>query len=218
MTRKIFWEDPYQTKCTAKVREINGNKVKLDQTIFFAFSGGQESDQGTIGGITVVNAVKFGDKESIIDIEYELKKEPSFKGGDEVEIIINGERRAKLRNLHSAAHILYYFITDKIGPIKIIGSHIAEDKARIDFRYDKPITEVIVEIEKEVNIFLGQAHSILMKEDPEKKDLRWWTCGKWKMPCGGTHPKSTKEIGKIELRRKNIGAGKERIEIRLKED
>jgi len=88
----------------------------------------------------------------------------------------------------------------------------------IDFRYDKPITEVIVEIEKEVNIFLGQAHSILMKEDPEKKDLRWWTCGKWKMPCGGTHPKSTKEIGKIELRRKNIGAGKERIEIRLKED
>lgn len=35
------------------------------------------------------------------------------------------------------------------------------------------------------------------------------------VPCGGTHPKSTKEIGKVQLKRKNIGSGKERIEVVL---
>lgn len=42
-----------------------------------------------------------------------------------------------------------------------------------------------------------------------------WVCGEIKMPCGGTHVKSTDEIGKVKLKRKNIGRGKERIEIRV---
>lgn len=216
MTKKIFWQNPYQTECTAIVREMNGNKIKLDQTIFFAFSGGQESDEGTIGGMKVINAIKQGDKESIIDIEYEVEKTPDFKVGDEVEVKINGQRRASLRNLHSAAHIAYYFIADELGKVKIMGSNIAEDKARIDFLYDKPITNFLSQIEDKVNHFLKEDHAIVMKNDDEKPDLRWWTCGEWKMPCGGTHPKFTKEIGSIELRRKNIGFGKERIEIRLR--
>ncbi|MDO8656952.1 MAG: alanyl-tRNA editing protein, partial [Nanoarchaeota archaeon] len=48
-------------------------------------------------------------------------------------------------------------------------------------------------------------------------DLWWWQCGEWKMPCGGTHPRTTGEIGALTLKRKNIGKGKERIEIFLKE-
>ncbi|PIY59962.1 alanyl-tRNA editing protein, partial [Candidatus Woesearchaeota archaeon CG_4_10_14_0_8_um_filter_47_5] len=64
MTQKLFWQDPYQTECTARVTSLENTgetiKVKLDQTIFFAFSGGQESDNGTIGEVPVVNAVKHG--------------------------------------------------------------------------------------------------------------------------------------------------------------
>ena len=63
MTQKLFWQDPYLTECTSKVTSIDGNKVKLDQTIFYAFSGGQQSDEGTINDIKVINAVKEGDKE-----------------------------------------------------------------------------------------------------------------------------------------------------------
>ena len=74
MTKKLFWKDPYQTTCTAKVTQINGNIIMLDQTIFYAFSGGQESDSGTINGIKVINATKIGDKENIIDIEYLLTR------------------------------------------------------------------------------------------------------------------------------------------------
>ncbi len=39
-TEKLFWNDPYQTHCIARVVAINGTKVKLDHTIFYAFSGG----------------------------------------------------------------------------------------------------------------------------------------------------------------------------------
>ncbi|MDP3734393.1 MAG: alanyl-tRNA editing protein [Nanoarchaeota archaeon] len=215
MTKKLFWQNPYLTECKAKVVSIAGNKVKLDQTIFFAFSGGQESDHGTIGGINVISAVKQGDKESILDIEYELEKEPDFKVGDEVVVKINGERREKLRKIHSAAHIVYYFVIEKLGKLKIIGSNIAEEKARIDFLYDQPLNDVLPEIQDKVNKFLQENHAIITKDDEQKPNLRWWNCEEWEMPCGGTHPKSTGEIGNLELQRKNIGSGKKRIEIRL---
>ncbi|MBI2102716.1 alanyl-tRNA editing protein [Candidatus Woesearchaeota archaeon] len=213
MTIKLFWQDPYLTECTATVTEINGNKINLDQTIFFAFSGGQASDEGTISGITVSEAVKQGDKENIIDIEYTLGKEPSFKVGDTVTIKINPERRRKLRNLHSAAHILYYLTEDVIGKVKIIGSNIAPEKARMDFLYEKPLNEVIPQLESKMNLFIQEDHHIIMKNNEEKQDLRWWTCGEWKMPCGGTHVRSSGEIGSITLKRVNVGKGKERIEI-----
>src|SRR3989338_10817086 len=115
MTEKLFWEDPYATMCKAKVTVIEGNKVKLDRTIFYAFSGGQESDSGTIGGIAVIEAVKQGDKENIIDIVYTLEHEPDFNVGDEVDVQIDPIKREKLRRLHSAAHVLYYLIIEQLG-------------------------------------------------------------------------------------------------------
>ena len=170
-----------------------------------------------IGGVNVIQATKQGDKENIIDIEYELEQNPPFKVGDKVEIIINSERRRKLRNLHSAAHIVYYLFTEKHGKQKIIGSNIAEDKARIDLEYEKPIQELLPELEQEMNKCLASGQEIIRIPDEKSPDLWWWICGKWKMPCGGTHPHNTREIGLIRLKRKNIGKGKERIEIYLQE-
>ncbi|MBU1111391.1 MAG: alanyl-tRNA editing protein [archaeon] len=219
-TKKLFWEDPYQTECKAKVTSIDGNKVKLDQTIFFAFSGGQESDSGTIAGYNVLNAVKLGDKENIIDIEYELELKESgesinLKVGDEIEVKIDAEKRMKLMKLHSAAHAVYYFMIEAIGKHKIIGSNITSDKARVDFAYEKSIGEVLLEVEEKVNVFMAEGHAIESKDDENNPDLKWWTCSGWKMPCGGTHVKNTSEIGNIQLKRKNLGAGKERVEVLL---
>ena len=56
---------------------------------------------------------------------------------------------------------------------------------------------------------------IVMESDNPKSDLQWWTCGLWKMPCGGTHVRNTSEIGQLRLTRKNKGKGRERIEIYL---
>lgn len=213
MLVKLFWRNPYLTQCKAKVMSVDGRKVKLDQTVFFAFSGGQESDEGTIGGLRVISAVKQGDKEAVIDIEYELESLPLFNVGDEVEVKIDSVRRSILRRLHSAIHLVYYLLSEKVGALKVVGSHISSEKGRIDVLSTSSLGDILPEIEKSVNTFIEENHPVITKEDSAKPDLRWWSCGKWTMPCGGTHVRSTQEIGRIVLKRKTKGAGKERIEI-----
>jgi len=60
VTRKLFWTDPYQATLTTTVLRVDGERLWLDDTIFYAFSGGQESDVGTIGGWTVRQAEQLG--------------------------------------------------------------------------------------------------------------------------------------------------------------
>lgn len=209
--KKLFY-DPYLTECKSVVNKISGNKVWLEQSCFFAFSGGQASDSGTIGEILVQEAIKDGD-----EIYYILEKEPDFKKGDTVKVRIDKERRSRLMRLHSSAHIVWHFLFNKIGRQKLIGSNMHPDKARLDIIFERPLTEIIAGLEKQVNDFISESHTIQTYPSKENPEKRLWKCDgiDLEMPCGGTHPKSTQEIGPVKLRRKNIGAGKERIEITL---
>lgn len=219
MVEKIFYEDAYAKEAEAKVTKIEGNRVWLDRTIFFAFSGGQESDSGKINNIKLTDVQKEG--EEIVHI---LEKEPDFKEGDTVKLKLDWERRYNLMKLHSAAHIVFGFLGPKMSKPKIIGSHISADKARIDFDYPENIKPLLGGTEEEVNKILSQKLVINTFDDPDVKGKRWWKMvfGEkltdmqvMKMPCGGTHVKNTEEIGNIKLKRVNIGKGKERVEIML---
>lgn len=208
---KIFWKDPYKKECIGVVEKIDGRKVVLNQSIFFAFSGGQASDKGSINGIEVEKAEKED------EIIYTLKEEPDFSEGAEVEVKIDWDFRYKLMKLHSAAHIVYEVFTEIVGKKKIIGSNISDKKARIDFEMDENLNEYLPEIEEKTNEIIEKDLEIKTYEDENESGKRWWEIpGKWKMPCGGTHVKKTGEIGGVKLKRKNIGAGKERVEIYLK--
>ena len=68
MTDKIFWQNPYLTELDTHITGVNGDAVTTAATIFYAFSGGQESDAGTIGGHTVREARKDG-----MEIVYSLE-------------------------------------------------------------------------------------------------------------------------------------------------
>ncbi len=211
MVVKLFWQDQYMKECYSKVTAIEDSKVWLDQTVFFAFSGGQASDKGTINNINVLEAVAQGEDE----IYYILEKEPDFSVGDNVKVEIDWEHRFKLMRLHSAAHIVYYYFIEKAGKQKVIGSNISIDKARLDFAYDESVGPLLEEIQEKTSKTIDEGIDIKTFEDEKDPTRRLWECGKWLMPCGGTHVKNTKEIGQIKLKRKNIGAGKERIEVIL---
>ncbi|YCO05211.1 alanine--tRNA ligase-related protein [Vibrio sp. VNB-15] len=88
MTYKVFWDDPYQVELDSTVSSVDGNHIELEQTIFYAESGGQESDAGTIGGIQVVKAEKQG-----LSIVYTLEHQPSFCVGESVRTQIDWPRR-----------------------------------------------------------------------------------------------------------------------------
>ncbi len=207
---KLFWQDPYLSECKAKVESVNGNEVRLDRTIFFAFSGGQESDSGTIGGIPVKEARKEGN-----NITYILESAPAFAPGDEVEVKIDAEKRMRIMRLHSAAHIVWFLFEKKTGVKKLIGSNVTSEKSRIDYEYPESLSAILPEVEKEANELVSKGAEIKTYPDAENPGRRWWELGEWKCPCGGTHLKDAKEIGQIKLKRKNIGKGKERIEITL---
>ncbi|MEM4271984.1 MAG: alanyl-tRNA editing protein [Candidatus Bilamarchaeaceae archaeon] len=210
MVEKLFRNNPYLFSCASRITSVSEKGVTLDRTVFFAFAGGQASDEGTIDGFRVLEALAEGP-----EIYYKLEGNPPLQAGQEVEVKINPERRMKIMRLHSAAHLVYEVFAKHTGIRKLIGSNVNEEKSRFDFEMGGPITPLLPKIEEEANALISQNLPIQTLPDDEKPDKWWWICREMKMPCGGTHVHSLGEIGKIKLKRKNLGSGKERIEIFL---
>jgi len=211
MTKKIFWDDPYLTQLETYVTGVQGDEITIEETIFFAFSGGQESDDGTIGNSRVLQARTEGK-----EIIYTLEQDHGLKRGDPVNIKIDWGRRYQLMRLHFAAEIVLELTYRNLESIKKIGAHIAQDKARIDFEWSENVSNVLPVIQKEALGIIGANKEIISAFSNEETEERYLEIpGFARVPCGGTHLKRTGEIGKIELKRKNPGKGKERIEIYL---
>jgi alanyl-tRNA synthetase len=206
--KKLFL-DPYIRDFDATVTKIDGNKIFLDKTAFYAESGGQVGDTGAIGEARVVDTQYEGDEIAHITEKHSLKP------GDKVHCAIDWERRYKIMKLHAASHLVYWFFMKLHGEHKIIGSHVDDRKDRMDFEYDGSVGDRLAELEEDVNNFIAEAHEIRRYEDEKKAGYLWWECEDIRMGCGGTHVKNTKEIGAIKLKRNNIGKGKERIESYL---
>ena len=213
MTRKIFWKDPYLNQLETYITGVKGNDITVEQTNFFAFSGGQESDHGTIGNSRVLQA-RMEDRE----IVYTLEQGDGLKRGDPVSIQIDWGRRYQLMRLHFAAEIVLELTYRNLESIKKIGAHIAQDKARIDFEWGVNISNMLTIIQKEALSIIEANQEIISAFSNEETEERYWEIlGFARIPCGGTHLKRTGEIGEIELKRKNPGKGKERIEIYVSE-
>ena len=211
MVRKIFWLDSYRSTHKTRIAGVDDQRVRLEETIFFAFSGGQESDAGTVAGHTVLAAEQDG-----LDIVYTLPPDHGLQAGDEVEVLIDWDRRYRLMRLHFAAEMVLQIVYKLRPGIERIGAHISADKARVDFALDGNIAALFPRIEAQVAALLAADLPIVTAFADEAADRRYWEVdGFARMPCGGTHPRRTAEVGAIKLKRKNTGKGKERIEITL---
>jgi Ser-tRNA(Ala) deacylase AlaX len=208
---KIFWEDPYLTELIARITSVNSDTLTLDRTIFYAVSGGQESDAGTIGGRKVLAAEK---KDT--EIYYALEGPHDLKTGNEALIKIDWTRRYRLMRLHFAAEIILELVYQLFGrPVKL-GANISEEKARIDFLWGGRISDVFPTLLERAEKIIQADLPIKSEFNDRQKEQRYWEVeGFAKVSCGGTHPRRTGEVGQITLRRNNIGKGKERIEITL---
>jgi Ser-tRNA(Ala) deacylase AlaX len=211
--KKIFWDNPYQRELSTTVVSVYGNRILLAETIAFSFSGGQESDKAFINGLAIIHSEIEGNF-----IYYTLPENHGLSPGDTVTMEIDWPRRYRLMRLHFAAELILELVTRKLK-IEKIGAHIAETKARIDFNYDKNISSILGDLLAEYKEIIARNERIKTGfSDIEKQRRYWEITGFSKVPCGGTHVKSTAEVGLVTLKRINIGAGKERIEIRLIDD
>ncbi len=209
--KKIFWTDPYQTELDATVTTVDEWGVTLDQTILFAFSGGQQSDDGSIGGFPVLEAKKDGMK-----IRYALPQGHGLIAGDPVHLILDWDKRYRLMRLHFATELVLEWVYGHCGHPEKIGANINVDKARVDFRWDGNISSVFPELVPAIRRLIEEDHAIVSAFSDEATETRYWEIeGFAKVPCGGTHPRRTGEIGPVILKRSNPGGGRERIEITL---
>jgi alanyl-tRNA synthetase len=208
MSRKIFWQDPYQTELETSITGVNGNSITLAETIFYAFAGGQESDAGTIGALPVLEARK-----DELEIFYTVPNH-AFQVGDRVMVQIDWERRYKLMRLHFAAEIILELLYQTIPQIEKIGAHIAKDKSRIDVEWGENIAALFPKLQAEAETLIQANHPIISAFSDEASERRYWEIeGFARVSCGGTHLRRTGEVGQLALKRRNVGKGKERIEI-----
>lgn len=207
--KKIFWEDPYLTEVETKITSVDNNIITLDKTVAFAFSGGQQSDSGTIGGYGIIEAKKDGK-----EIFYTIQQGHCLKIDDIVLVKINWEKRYKLMKLHFAAELILELVYQNYNHPEKIGANITSDKARVDFYWERNISEIFPVLESKVKNLIDSNLDIISDFSDENSERRYWEIIDFaKVPCGGTHLRKTGEIGSISLKRKNLGSGKERIEI-----
>ena len=116
--------------------------------------------------------------------------------------------------LHFAAELVLELAYQNLQSIEKIGAHISAEKARIDFRWGENISAAIPLLETAANHIVQNDAAIVSAYSNEAGERRYWeVTGFARVPCGGTHLKRTGEVGKIQLKRDNIGKGKERIEV-----
>ena len=210
----LFIEDPYLKEFDAKILNINLNQITLDQTAFYARSGGQPGDVGqlTINGntINIIDTIKDQENNIIHIAENNIE----LAIGEKIQGTINWNKRYKHMRMHSALHLLCSVI-----PLDVTGGQIGYDKSRLDFNAQNYKIEK-EEIEYKINTLVKEDHEISyqwitnydLEQQPEL--VRTMSVkppkinGKIRLvkisnvdlqPCGGTHVKSTAEIREIKI-------------------
>lgn len=233
-TKRLYYDDLYLRCAKAKIVKVGNDFIELDATIAYPEGGGQEADTGFIitkdqAKLCFIGAKKHFGRVIFLDdfpniqvegIVRHLIHPEDFPGlktlnvGDEVEAHIDVERRARLSLSHTASHLLYVGISvirpDAISGI--LGCHIKVDSARFDFSVKERFTQTqLTEIADVANQMVRRASRITLYAHKAERDARYWECEGHVIPCGGTHIDNSRHVGKLILRRKSLGAGKERI-------
>lgn len=220
-TETLFRDDAYLRTAEAKVVAVNERGgIVLDRTIFYATSGGQPGDTGFLeradgARISIATTITGETKEEIIHVPALEQPVPNI--GETLKLNIDWERRHLLMRMHAACHLLTV-----VCPFPITGASVAEDDSRVDF--DMPDASITKEEVTERMMYLIRAdHPIFIRlisdadlaNNPtlvKSKNVRPPTgTGQIRLvcigenamidsqPCGGTHVKSTAEIGDIHI-------------------
>lgn len=200
--------------------------IMLDNTPFYATSGGQCGDKGTIGKSEVLKTEKFFD----LNLSF-IEATENFKTNQTIKAVVSDEREMIKRN-HSATHLLHAALRKVLGDhISQAGSSVEASRLRFDFTHPKAMSfEEIKEVENLVNFEILKAipakTEILELNEAKKSGaialfgekyankVRVLSFGDFsKELCGGTHVKNSSEIGAFLITKEGgVSAGVRRIE------
>ncbi|OSQ38882.1 alanyl-tRNA editing protein [Thalassospira mesophila] len=216
MTDLLFRKDAYQQDCTATIVAHHDRAIALDQTVFYATSGGQAGDKGMLvldDGNELPVTITVKDRESgtplhVIADDYDL---PPV--GSTVRAVLDWETRHRHMRFHTCLHVLCSIVDGGVT-----GGNIASHKARLDFDMDgSPDKDELTEklnalLARNADVYDGEISIAELKANPELvrtmsvqppmdgETVRTVTIeGIDFQPCGGTHVRNTSEIGRVRV-------------------
>jgi alanyl-tRNA synthetase len=219
-TRRLYYEDSFLKEFTARVvycevlpPDVKGGipgtawGLMLDRTAFYPTSGGQPHDLGKIGDANLLDVRDEGE-----EILHVVDRKPA---GPDVDCCIQWPRRFDHMQQHTGQHLLSAMFQERYGR-PTVSFHLGADVCTIDLRGPEPTEEILEGAERAANqvIFEDRAVTIRfgMAEDLSRLGVRKEVDregilraieieGVELQPCGGTHVKSTGQIGMVLARR-----------------
>ncbi len=216
----------------AEAKKCDSVKIILDKTPFYAESGGQIGDTGTItkNGATI----RINDTKKIADIFIHMGEvtEGNLNTGDAINTQIDEARRLSIMRNHTATHLLQAALRNVLGShVQQQGSLVAEEKLRFDFTHPQAVTkDQLSKIEDLINKFIAARDKIEKQAMPiqeaKKSGALAFFAEKYgdtvrvitingysKEFCGGTHLNNTEEIKSLRITGEGaIAQGIRRIE------
>ncbi len=217
------------------VNELNEGEVGvavLDDTPFYAESGGQVGDRGELRSVHGIFAVEDTQKiQAAVFGHHGVVKTGKLSVGNSVNARVDMQARARTERNHSVTHLMHKALREVLGNhVQQKGSQVDPDKTRFDFVHTQPMTHAeIRKVETIVNaeILANAATSarVMGIEDAQKTgammlfgekygdEVRVLDIGSSRELCGGTHVKRTGDIGLFKiLAESGVAAGVRRVE------
>jgi misacylated tRNA(Ala) deacylase len=217
-TDTLFREDSYLKECAASVLQANGNAVVLDRTVFYPMGGGQPGDSGAIrwnDNRAIFDAMivdtRYGEDGAIEHILADGSGVPAV--GATVTVTLDWGRRYRHMRMHTGLHLL-----GSVLRYGVTGGNISAQKSRLDFDMEESIDRDLVSEQLQALVEGNHAISCQWITDAELEAqpelVRTMSVQPPKgaglvrllridgidlQPCGGTHLKSTAEVGNIRL-------------------
>jgi len=206
--------------------------IVLDQTTFYGESGGQVGDIGTIFSNDVEVLVDNVMRKKNVFLHYGTVKKRKLTIGQKVKTNVSSSNRAKAAANHTATHLLQSALKSVINEsVGQKGSLVAFNKLLFDFNSSNPISkDQISKIETLVNSWIIENHALEIKNMSKSEALEKGAVAMFgekyddevrvvNVPgvsmelCGGTHVKTTSELGSFKIiSEEGISAGVRRIE------
>ncbi len=232
MTEWLFQQDAYLQRCNARVVEVLPEGVVLDRTVFYPLGGGQPGDTGVLratdGREWRVADARKGEAGRILHRLADGVVPPA--PGDEVEAILDWDRRYLHMRMHTGLHLL-----GSVLRYGVTGGQIAADRSRLDFdtqdeifpaRVDEALQSLVAEdhplscrwiTDAELDAQPELVRTLSVQPPRGAGRIRLLEiAGVDLQPCGGTHVRSTGEVGRLVVTRiENKGKHNRRVYVTL---
>ena len=216
-TKLLYYQDESIRHFHAKVlKVVEGKYIILDQTAFYPRGGGQEPDTGQIEGVEVIEVTKQADV-----VVHKIEGGGRIPAKEQtVHGTVNAKRRDLITKHHTATHVLNSASRNALGSWVWQNSAFKEeDYGRLDITHHSALTrEEVKKIERKANWVIRENHPVIIKTydrgDAEQQfsfriyqggvvptnNVRIVNINGWDIEaCGGTHVKSTGEIGLVKI-------------------